>query len=1159
METVSRPQIDHLLFENRERIKELTCINQTIRILNTALPVGEMLHRICLTLPPAWQYNEHTAARIRYGELEFTSPGFVETEWRQTQYFTTAGGRQGTVEVFYTRQFPPSDEGPFLKEERNLIDNITMMLSNRLNNIELDEMSMRRRRNEQTETDAGAGELPPSKVDSRQLLQRFLANQNTTINTLHELMPFKVNEILMVATLYDTFSIENEGKFIEHILGEHYRNNIFSMPRITGVTSTEEAQMKLQATRFDMVIIMGGTDREMPFQIGRVIREKDPSLPVFLLSNHTADLAYYKERIRKCPTIDRIFIWSGDTKIFYVMVKYLEDRMNVDNDTQVGLIKVILLVEDSEVYYSKYLPLLYNCVQEQTRKLVEEVHADNLIKLLRARLRPKVLLASDYEEAMEIVRRYADNLMCLITDVEFPKGSMTLHDAGFLLADEVRQTLPELPIVVQSADRRIAHRAFEIKATFIAKESGSLLQEIRNFINHQMGFGNFVYRDETGKKIVAVRSIQDFEKQIDTMPDDSLVYHARHHHFSLWLMARGEIKIAKMIFLIKVTDFDDLNNYRRYMKFVLNRYRNEANAGKVVEFDEQAIGEEKYVVSLAGGNLGGKGRGLTFANTLIYNLHFADVVAGINLQICTPRTAVIGTDEFDAFMGNNRLHAFLQDETDYESVKRKFLQCALSAQLVRRLCIYLKYITKPLAVRSSSLYEDSSTQPFSGVFETYLLPNNAPDPAVRLQQLTEAIRLIYASLFAPEAREYFRAVQYGADHEKMAVVLQEVVGNRHEQYYYPDISGTAQSYNYYPVAYMKPEDGFASCAVGLGKYVVDGGKTFRFSPKYPALETLSPREQYKDSQTRFLALNLENSAPDLLHGGEMAAIEELDISVAERHGTLLHAASVYTQDDRLEPGLDHRGPRVINFADILRYEYIPLAKMTEMLLDIVKEAMGMPVEIEFAVELNREPDKPSGFYLLQVKPIVEIQTDFELDRESIDKARTLLFSSKTMGNGQITHIADVVYADAALFDKTDTMTIAAEIEQMNERMIGENREYILIGPGRWGSRDRFIGIPVTWPQISSAKVIVEVGLPDLPLDPSLGSHFFHNVISMHIGYFSIPCDAAGGFIRWDVLDALPPLHRTKYLKHVRFPKPLNIRMDGKNRQAAIEYGEELNE
>ena len=995
-----------------------------------------------------------------------------------------------------------------------------------------------------------SGESPTKDL---QLLQQFLSNQNTTINTLRGLMPFRVTEILMVATLYDTFAMENEGRFIEHIMGGHYQNNIVSMPRITGVTSAAEAKARLMTMRFDVVIIMGGVDRDMPFEVSRTIRQNAAELPIFLLTNHSNDLAYYKERIRLQPTIDRIFVWSGDTKVFYAMVKYLEDRTNVANDTQVGLIKVILLVEDSEIYYSKYLPLLYDCVHEQVRKLTEDVDADRVIKALRARLRPKVLLVSAYEEAMEIVRRYSDNLMCMITDVEFPKGNTPVHDAGFELSRAVRQIAPDLPIVVQSADLELSHEAFKIKATFIGKNSESLMKEIRSFINHQMGFGNLVYRDGTSMKMISIRSVQELERQFDEMSDDNLIYHARHNHFSLWLMARGEIGIAKLIFRTKYSDFEDMNEYRKYMKFILNRYHNEANAGRVIEFNEEALAEEQYIVSLGSGDLGGKGRGLIFANTLIYNLHYADTLSEAGLKLRTPRTAVIGSDEFDIFIERNNLAPLLETETDFEKIKEAFMQGELSYSLARRLKTYLKYIEGPVAVRSSGLCEDSSAQPFSGVFDTYLLPNNSPDSDVRLQQLSDAVRLVYVSLYAPDSREYFRAINYDIGKEKMAIVLQEVVGAHHGAYFYPDISGTAQSNNYYPVAYMQPEDGFVACAVGLGKYVVDGGKSFRFSPKYPALETLSPQEQYKNSQTKFLALDLNNDCPDLFRNGEMAAMAELDISEAEAHGTLKHCASTYTADDRIEPGLDSRGPRVINFADILRYNYIPMAKMIGSTLNLVKEAMGMPVEIEFAVELSNDADKPSNLYLLQVKPIVEMKTDFELAPEHIDPERTILYSSKTMGNGQIEHISDVIYVDAGSFDKTDTLTIAAEIDRLNQQMITENREYILIGPGRWGSRDRFIGIPVTWPQISSAKVIVEAGLPDLPLDPSLGSHFFHNVISMHVGYFSVPCDSTD-FIRWDQLKTQTLIHQTKYVRHVRFDQPLCIQMDGKNRRAVVKIG-----
>ena len=1146
MASYEESRIENLLSDHRERIKELTCITQVVRILKSGQPVEEILQQICLILPAGWLHSNQASARIRYGNIEITTPKFLETEWRQVQYFKTNENKQGSIEVFYEQEFPEKDEGPFLKEERNLIDNLTTSITLFLNNAETEE-SVSRQHKARTASEGIQSPVP----DSRQLLQRFLSNQNTTINMLHDLMPFKVTEILMVATLYDTFSIESEGRFIEHIMGEHYQNNIISMPRITGVTSLAEAKVRLKTMRFDMVIIMGGTNREMPFEVSKAIRKEKPDLPIFLLLNHSKDLGYYKEHVRIQSTIDRIFIWSGDTKVFYVMVKCLEDRMNVANDTQVGLIKVILLVEDSEIYYSKYLPILYNCVQEQTRKLVEDVDADKIIKALRARLRPKVLLVSTYEEAMEIVNLYGDNLMCMISDVEFAKGDALVSDAGFILAEEVRKIVPTLPIVLQSAELGLAHRAFEIKASFIEKNSDTLLKEIRSFINHQMGFGSLIYRDGTSKKMISIRSLLDFERQLDLMPDESLIYHAKHHHFSLWLMARGEIKIAKLVYLIKVTDFDNLNDYRKYMKFIFSRYLNESNAGRVIEFDEEALSREQSIVNLGSGNLGGKGRGLIFANTLIHNLHFADIITDANLKVRTPRTVVIGADEFDVFIERNKLRAVIETETDHDQLIKAFLQGELSYSLTRRLKTYLKYIKGPIAVRSSSMYEDSSAQPFSGIFDTFLLPNNSPDSNIRLQQLIEAVQLVYVSLYSPMARDYFRAIHYDIRNEKMAIVLQEVVGRRHDQYFYPDISGTAQSNNYYPIAYMQPEDGFAACAVGLGKYVVDGGKSFRFSPKYPTLEAYSPQEQYKNSQTKFLALDLGNDCPDLSKIGEMAAIAELDISVAEAHGVLKHCASVYTADDRIEPGINNRGPRVINFADILRYDYIPLAKMIGSILDLVKEAMGMPVEIEFAVELSNDYDKPSSLYLLQVKPIVEMKTDFELDPESINQGKTILYSSKTMGNGQIVHISDVIYVDINSFDKTDTLAIAAEIEQFNDQMVAANREYVLIGPGRWGSRDRFIGIPVTWPQISSAKVIVEFGLPDLPLDPSLGSHFFHNVISMHVGYFSIPCNSKADFVNWDLLEGQTVINRSKYLRHIRFDQPLCIQMDGKNRRAVM--------
>lgn len=993
-------------------------------------------------------------------------------------------------------------------------------------------------------TDAASG--------AKALLQRFLDSQNTIINTLHDLMPFRVREIMLIGTLYDTFAIGTDGRFSQHILSEYYRSSITEIPRITGVSSADEALDQLQARHFDMIVIIGGSNRNHPFEISAAIRKDWPDIPVFLLLNGTGELQYTKARNADCKLIDKIFVRSAqDNAVFFAMIKYLEDKMNVENDTQVGLIKVILLVEDSEPYYSSYIPLLFESVKDQTRKLVEDVNSDSVTRRLQERLRPKILLAGTYEEAMEIVRQYRDNLMCLITDMEFPQNGKLVPDAGFQLTGALRRIIPDLPVVIQSSDKSNSHKAFELKATFIHKNAQTLLREIRSFINHQLSIGAFVYRDGTGKRIMSVRTLHEFEETLATIPDDSLVYHARHNHFSLWLMARGEIKIAKMIYLIKVTDFPDIQNYREYMQFVIRRHRNESNAGKVVDFDDQKKLDETNILGLAPGNYGGKGRGLAFVNMLIYNLNFSGIIPGI--QIRTPRTAIIGTDEFDIFVDKNNLRSAIDSGMPYEKLQQLFLKGELSFTLVKRLQACLKDWKKPLAVRSSSLLEDSSSQPFSGVFSTYLIPNTHPDAEMRLQQVMDAIKLVYASMYTREARAYFNHIQGDVTTEKMAVIVQEVVGQPHGDVYYPHFSGTAQSYNYYPVSHMKPEDGCAVCAVGCGKYVVEGGAACRFSPKYPHIQMQTPVDTYKSSQVNFLAVNLANPTPDLAGQGEMAGLVSLDIREAERHGTLKHLASTYImQDERLEPDLVPGGPRVINFADILQYDYMPLARVLDVLLELVQDALGTPAELEFAVDMTHDEEGLPSFYILQIKPLTDTEEESVPGPEDNSQNQlTLLHSSKSMGNGRVSDISDIIWVDPDRFDNKRTLDILAEIEEMNAQMVRENRQYLLIGPGRWGTRDRFIGIPVTWPQISNAKVIVEMSLPDFPLDASLGSHFFHNVTSMHIGYFSVQHGSTDDFVRWDLLKKLPEVQKTEFLHHMRAPHPVTVRMDGQRQEASV--------
>lgn len=1141
----SNPDIKRLMHERRERLKELAAINQTTQILREGKPVDETLQQLAMIFPDAWQYPAYTVVRIVFDGKEYHSVRFAETIWVQRQQFETINGKKGYIEVYYTREFVQEDEGPFLIEERHLITNLANMIAGYLNSIEA--RAILRKTKEVKDDAPYIGDKPQPKITSRQLLQKFLNKSNYDRDVYHDLMPFKVKEILLVANLYDAYSIEKEGRFSEHVLGEYHQLSLTSMPRITGVSSEEEIFAQLESKHFDLIIFMVGVEKTLPLQLSGKIKTEFPYIPVFLLLNNNKDIEFFKGHALM-KNIDRIFVWNGESKVFFAMIKLIEDKINVENDTRVGLVRVILLVEDSPQYYSRYLPLLYSIVLEQTRRIIEDVSTDELYKVLRMRARPKILLASDFEEAKAILDKYKDFILSLITDVKYEKNGVVNEAAGFELTRYARLINKELPIIIQSHDSENSRMAYELKTTFIDKNSETLVQDFKSFITHYLGFGNFIYRNTDGVQIAIARSLKEFESYLKVIPDDSLIYHARKDHFSQWLMARGEIQVAKIINPAKVSDFNNTRDLREYLIQVIKQFRNEQNRGKIIPFEESALTDETNVVSLSSGSLGGKGRGLAFINTLIYNYDFEKILPHINIR--TPKTSIIGTDEFEYFIERNKLQDRLIEGIDYDEVKIMFLDASLTDTLVKRLKILLKYITNPLAVRSSGLFEDSLMQPFAGIFETYLLPNNHPDINVRLNQLMDAIKLVYASVYSKIARGYIKAINYQIEEEKMAVIIQEVVGNRYENCFYPHISGVAQSYNYYPFAHMKPEEGFAVAALGLGKQVVEGEKAYRFSPKYPDTEINSPRDQFKNSQVSFYAVDLGKEFINLLEG-EMAGLVKLDIDDAERHGTIRHLASVYDVDNnRIVPGLTHAGPRIINFSNILKYNYIPLAETIAATLDVVQEAMGAPVEIEFAVDLNRDKELKASFYLLQIKPLIGSMQDFSFNPEELDSEKVLMLSEKGMGNGLIDDITDVIYIDIAAFDKRNTVEMVSEIEGLNTVMQAENRKYLLIGPGRWGTRDRWIGIPVNWPQISSAKVIVETSLEGYPLDASSGSHFFHNVTSMNVGYFSIQQELSGSWIRWDMLDQQELVQRTKHFKHVRFPKPVIIKMDGKKRIAA---------
>ena len=1151
--TISQDEIQKLLREKKERLKELGAIHHTTNILKEDKPVEEMLQQIAKVLPPAWQHPEDAVARIKYGDKVFVSKSkFEETSWVQRKTFETIDGSEGAIEVFYQKEYPEEEEGPFFIEERQLINNLSSLITGHLN-TRIGKELLQKEKPSRQETDTLPAERSHSAM-SRRLLQKFLNKHNSDRDIYHDLMQYKVREILLVANLYDAYIIEEEGRFFEQVTGEYHQLNLSSAPRITGVSTPEEALEKLQEKHFDMVIVMMGVEKSTPIQLSRIIKQIYNNIPIFMLLNNNSDIALFEDGKKPITSIDKVFVWNGDSKVFLAMVKYNEDKVNVGNDTKIGMVQVILLVEDSAKYYSRYLPILYSIVIEQTQHLIEEVNTDELYKLLKMRVRPKILLASTYTEAINLFNQYKDNLLCLISDVKFEKDGEMDNRAGLKLMEYAKQSTPNLPTVLQSSDPENASEAYKLQSTFINKNSDTLKQDLQSFINYYLGFGHFIYKDETGRRDIAVaRSMKEFRTHLKTIPEKSLLYHAKKDHFSHWLMARGEIQIARRIKPLRVDDFKSSGSLRHYLIDVIDECIHDKQRGKVINYEESALLDDTNIVSMSPGSLGGKGRGLAFINMIINSFDFNELVPDI--RISTPRTSIIGTEEFERFIHNNDLYNKIYGETDYDKIKALFLGGHLTPTLRKRLKTYLSVNQKPLAIRSSSLFEDSLMQPFAGIFDTFLLPNKHPDPDVRLKQTMDAIKLVYASIFSPTAQSYFRAVNYKIEEEKMAVVIQEVVGHEHESFFYPHISGVAQSYNFYPYSYMKPEEGFASIAMGLGKYVVEGEKTYRFSPVHPQLEMYTPKELFKNSQVHFYAVDMDKKELNLLEG-EDAGLTKLEIEQAEKHGTLKHCASVYDiNSERTIPGITNAGPRVVNFANILKYDYIPLAKSIETILDIISESMGTPIEMEFAIDLNKDGEGQATFYLLQIKPLIKniIETDINID--NIDNERLLLYSENGMGNGRIKGLQDVVFVDPDRFDKLKTEKIRDEIDEINASLAKKGRKYILVGPGRWGTRDRFIGIPVNWSQISNARIIVEVSMEDFPLDASLGSHFFHNVISMNVGYFSVKHNDLIDYIDWEIIKDARIINEKKYVKHIRFNKPLEVIMDGKKRAALIYHQE----
>ena len=968
---------------------------------------------------------------------------------------------------------------------------------------------------------------------------------------LRKLMQFRVKKILLISTVYDAYVFERDALLGEQVFGEYMELNLSSPPEIEAAPTGEEALKQIKTNNYDLIITTLHTGKISPFNVLQEIREDQKDTPVVLLLTSMADMNVVQERQHPKFRFDEIFVWKGDANLFLAVIKTIEDKRNVAYDTRIGLVRVILLVEDSPHFYSMFLPLLYEEIVKQTQHLIIE-ELNEREKRHRMRARPKVLLAKNYEEAMDVFETYKNNIVAVFSDMRFPRKGKDDPEAGLHLLDEFHKKGSELATLLLSSEIENAEKAKKADTEFIHKHSKHMLHRLRSFITQNLGFGDFIFRDKKGNIIDRAGYLAEFEEKLQNIPEESVVYHAEKNHFSAWLMARGEIQLAKNIRKMKTKDFESADAMRKYLAKKVLEVQKKRNMGEIIKFHPYATPEENEIIMLSEGSLGGKGRGLAFLNTLLTRMDSEKIFEGVHIAL--PNTAAIGINEYDIFIQQNRIDTRIHEDMNDEEIDNIFLEGFLSISLQDKLRRLLKRVNYPLAVRSSSLLEDSYSQPFAGIYRTYMLANNDPDIEVRLKQLMDAIKLIYASSYSIGTQQYIEHIGHQLDEEKMAVIIQEIVGSKNEDYYYPHISGVAQSYNFYPIDTQKHSDGMASLAVGLGKTVIEGGNVFRFCPMHPKVWLLSMEELLSVAQRDFYALDLRTNQIGL-RGLESSTLIKMPISKAEEHGKLKHIASVFDyQNNRLWPGLNRKGPRIITFDNILKYGQYPISNIINQLLKIGEEALGMPVEIEFAVDLDRKrPPRPfATFYLLQIRPLAVSFSNTTVNLGNYQKDKVLLYTEHGMGNGEINNLYDILWCPPENFSSIETLEIQMELDNINREMKEKNINYILIGPGRWGSQDRFLGVPIQFGQISQSKVIVESGIEGFDIPPSQGTHFFHNVVAMNIGYFSVPYKSEDNdFINWDLLRSFKKSHKWKYFKHIHSSKPFRVKMDGKTGDAII--------
>jgi hypothetical protein len=962
-------------------------------------------------------------------------------------------------------------------------------------------------------------------------------------HSFYNLMKYKVTNILLVSSLYDAFILEEEGLLSDQISGEYQDLSLSSPPRVVRTESCEDALAELKRGHYDLIITMPRLVDMDPIKFGRMAKELQPKIPVILLVTDTADIPlHFKPGHHE--NIDKVFYFSGDSSLFFAIVKYVEDTINVVPDTKEGPARVLLLVEDSPRYYSMFLPILYREILIQRRALISEGLNEHE-KLFRKKTRPKIILAETYEEAIVKYRVHRDAILGVITDVNYPMGGKHQEGAGFLLIMELDEGIPAL---LQSSRENNRERAEQLGLTFINKTSDTMLQSLRAFFKDCLGFGDFIFQMPDGAEIGKARDIAEFIEMAKIVPAETIRYHAGSNHFSNWFMARGEIDLALKLRPQKVSDFKDGEEMRQHLLLSIKESKRNKRMGVITNFSQQDFEFHETFTRLGGGSLGGKGRGLAFLFSLFNQTKIRERIPHCSVKV--PDTLVICTDVFDNFIESNQLHMMINEGMSDEEIKRAFTQAEMPPGIKKSLAEYLAHIDEPLAVRSSSLLEDSYNQPFAGIYSTYMLPNNCNDDGTRVAQLCQAIKLVYASAFFKAARAYIQTTVHTSEEEKMAIVIQKLVGNMYSDRFYPAVSGLAQSYNFYPVAPLTRDGGIVSAALGLGSIVVDGGKVLSFSPTNPGVLPgfTTPDDMLKNSQNTFYALNMGETCYDL-NQGEHVTILDLPIDKAAGDGTLEYVASTYDANDgMMRDGYQEGQPVVVSFSGILKYNMLPLVDVIKELLHMGARGMGGPVEMEFALSFNGYGKVPE-FYVVQIRPLVtrKERGDVAISEKELESAR--LLTTKALGNGILQGIQDVVFIHPDDFDNTKTLELASDIGRINKGL--DRAPYILIGPGRWGTRDRFLGIPVEWDQISAARAIIEVGLEGFYIDPSYGTHFFHNITSLGIPYFTMPYGKEGAKIDWDWLTSHKIHHAEGVVKHIRLEEPLDVKVDGRSGQGIV--------